>query len=70
MQWEWEYDLFSSSVMGLYLTVERMFLIYYKLYSKVIVFVLRYSLRASFPRSFPKPDRLNPPKGAATSVLL
>ena len=35
-----------------------------------MVFVLRYSLRASLPRSFPKPERLNPPKGAATSVLL
>ena len=41
-----------------------------QLYSKVMVFVLRYSLSASFPRSLPNPDILNPPKGAATSVLL
>ena len=43
---------------------------FYRLYSKVIVLVLRYSFRASLPRSFPNPDCLNPPKGAATSVLL
>ena len=42
----------------------------YKLYSNVIVLVFRYSFSASLPRSFPKPDCLNPPNGAATSVLL
>ena len=41
-----------------------------QLNSNVMVLVLRYSLSASFPRSLPNPDILNPPKGAATSVLL
>ena len=29
-----------------------------------------YNKRNCLPKSFPKPDCLNPPKGAATSVLL
>ena len=40
------------------------------LYSNVMVLVFIYSLSASLPKSFPKPDSLNPPNGAATSVLL
>mmetsp|Transcript_39544 Transcript_39544/g.99691 ORF Transcript_39544/g.99691 Transcript_39544/m.99691 type:complete len:322 (-) Transcript_39544:1907-2872(-) len=35
-----------------------------------MVFVTRYSFRASCPRSLPNPLCRNPPKGAATSVLL
>lgn len=39
-------------------------------YSKVTVLIRRYSFKAASPRSLPNPDCLNPPKGAATSVLL